>query len=106
LTELKRFARAFSVGDEEIARTIAEEAARTGRVFDPHTAAALSVRARLSSPHWIVVATAHPAKFESVVEPLVGREVETPPSLAEMLGRESACEEIEPSLESLTKALA
>jgi threonine synthase len=104
LTELKRFARAFSVGDEEIARTIAEEAARTGRVFDPHTAAALSVRARLSSPHWIVVATAHPAKFESVVEPLVGREVETPPSLAEMLGRESACEEIEPSLESLVRA--
>ncbi|HWS85606.1 MAG TPA: threonine synthase [Pyrinomonadaceae bacterium] len=102
--ELKSFARAFTVSDEEIERVIKEEAAARGRVFDPHTAAAVRVRALLATPHWVVVATAHPAKFESIVEPLVGREVETPPALAALLDKESACEEIEPSLESLVKA--
>jgi threonine synthase len=102
--ELKTFARAFTVSDEEIERTIKEEAAARGRVYDPHTAAAVRVRALLASPHWVVVATAHPAKFESRVEPLVGREGETPPALAELLDKESVCEEIEPSLESLKKA--
>ncbi|MBV8855872.1 MAG: threonine synthase [Acidobacteria bacterium] len=104
--ELKTFARAFTVSDEEIKRTIEAEATTRGRVFDPHTAAAARVRARLASPHWVVVATAHPAKFESIVEPLVGREVETPPALAELLDKESVCEEIEPSLEALAKALS
>ena len=106
LSELKKFARAFSVSDEEIARTIAAEAARGGRVYDPHTAAAVHARSLLSSPHWVVVATAHPAKFESVVEPLVGRELETPPALAELLDKETACAEIEPSLGALAGALA
>ncbi|HEX8559167.1 MAG TPA: threonine synthase [Pyrinomonadaceae bacterium] len=102
--DLRRFAGAFAVPDEEIERVIRDEAALRGRVYDPHTAAAVRVRALLGTPHWVVVATAHPAKFESVVEPLVGREVETPPALAELLGRDSACEEIEPSLESLVRA--
>ncbi len=101
---LKSFARAFTVSDEEIGRVIKEEAAARGRVYDPHTAAAVRARALLATPHWVIVATAHPAKFESVVEPLVGREVETPPALAELLGKESACEEIEPTLESLKEA--
>ena len=101
--ELKSFARAFTVSDEEIESIISEESAR-GRVFDPHTAAAVRVRALLAPPHWVVVATAHPAKFESIVEPLIGREVETPPALAELLDKGSACEEIGPSLESLKEA--
>ena len=101
--QLKSFARAFTVSDEEIERTIEDEAARHGRIFDPHTAAAVRVRALLATPHWVVVATAHPAKFESIVEPLVGREVETPPALAELLDKESVCEEIEPSLEALVE---
>ena len=102
--QLKSFARADTVSDAEIERTIEEEAKIHGRVFDPHTAAAVRVRARLGTPHWIVVATAHPAKFESIVEPLVGREVETPPALAELLDKESVCEEIDASLESLREA--
>ena len=103
LEQLKTFARAFTVSDEEIERTIVEEAAR-GRVFDPHTAAAVRVRSLVATPHWVVVATAHPAKFESIVEPLVGREVRTPPALAALLDKESVCVEIEPSLESLIRA--
>ncbi|MFL6257535.1 MAG: threonine synthase [Pyrinomonadaceae bacterium] len=102
--QLKSFARAFTVSDEELERVISGEFERHGRVFDPHTAAAVRVRELLATPHWVVVATAHPAKFESIVEPLVGREVETPPALAALLDKESLCEEIEPSLESLIEA--
>jgi threonine synthase len=102
--ELRSFARAFAVSDGEIVRVISDEFARRGRVFDPHTAAAVRARSLVASPHWVVVATAHPAKFESVVEPLVGREVETPPALAALLDQESACVEIDPTLESLVEA--
>lgn len=104
LDELKTFARAYTVSDEEIERTIEAEARTRGHIFDPHTAAAVRIRALLATPHWIVVATAHPAKFETIVEPLVGREVETPPVLAELLAKESVCEEIEPSVEALKEA--
>ncbi|HEX8720203.1 MAG TPA: threonine synthase [Pyrinomonadaceae bacterium] len=102
--ELRSFARALAVSDEEIARTIRDEAARGGRVYDPHTAAAVRARSLLASPHWVVVATAHPAKFEAVVEPLVGREVETPPALSGLADAGAACEEIEPSLAALSAA--
>ena len=36
---------------------------------------------------WCAVATAHPAKFESIVEPLIRRTVDVPPALAELLQR-------------------
>jgi threonine synthase len=39
-----------------------------------------------------VVATAHPAKFESVVEPLIGKAVDVPPALAAMLRRPASAE--------------
>jgi threonine synthase len=38
---------------------------------------------------WAVVATAHPAKFPEVVEPLVGQDIPLPPALAAMLARPS-----------------
>ena len=41
---------------------------------------------------WTVAATAHPAKFESIVEPLIGRRVEVPDALRAMLERESFAE--------------
>jgi threonine synthase len=106
VNELRRFARAFTVGDGEITRTISDEAMRRGHIFDPHTAAAVHVRARLASPHWIIIATAHPAKFESIVEPLIGRHLETPPALAELLDKPSMCEEIEPDLAALVEAFS
>jgi threonine synthase len=48
-----------------------------------------------------VSATAHPAKFESIVEPLIGREVEIPEPLRELLGRPASSTTIEPRLDQL-----
>jgi threonine synthase len=50
------------------------------------------------------VATAHPAKFESVVKPLI-REPLAVPSLINLLDKTSHFEEIEPEFEALAEAL-
>jgi threonine synthase len=50
------------------------------------------LRASGDEQPWAVVATAHPAKFENVVEPLVGHPVEVPSSLAAMLQRPANAE--------------
>jgi threonine synthase len=97
--------RAERVTDDEIRRVIREGAARWGDVWDPHTATAVAVRERLQGEGWIVVSTAHPAKFEAIVEPLVGREVPVPPELQALLDRPSQVTEIEPTLEAFRKAL-
>ena len=90
--------RARSVSDEHISRTIQQGERRHGRVFCPHTAAGvwvleqIRVESGTRAGTWAVAATAHPAKFESIVEPLVGHPVEVPPALAELLGRPARSE--------------
>ena len=85
---------AQSVDDRTIAATIAMHAREHGEVFCPHTATAMHVldQLRAGSDHasWAVVATAHPAKFESVVEPLIEKPVEVPAALAAMLQRSAS----------------
>jgi threonine synthase len=100
---------AESVDDEAIRRRIERDARELGFVWCPHTAAAAEAYARMpearrAGAHWVLVATAHPAKFESVVEPLVGRTVEVPDSLARLLDREPVEREIGASTDEL-KAL-
>ncbi|WP_233840621.1 threonine synthase [Dyella sp. 2HG41-7] len=88
--------RAQSVDDRTIAATIAQHAREHDEVFCPHTATALHLldqyRAAGDDLPWAVVATAHPAKFESVVEPLIGRSVDVPSALAAMLQRSASAE--------------
>lgn len=104
-SQLRRRLRAFSVDDEEIERQIRRGPERWGEVWDPHTATAVAVREQMDHPDWILVATAHAAKFESVVEPLIGRVVPVPARLAEALERESRSEEIGPELDELREIL-
>src|SRR5690606_38230903 len=70
---------ATSVDDATIRDTIRSAPARHGIVACPHTATGLhlleTLRAEGDTRAWAVVATAHPAKFETIVEPLVGHEV-------------------------------
>ena len=82
---------AHAVDDATIRATISAAPERHGIVPCPHTACGLHVletlRAQGDSRPWTVVATAHPAKFDSIVEPLVGHTVEVPPALAACLAR-------------------
>lgn len=93
------------VRDDEIRKAISVGLENWGEVWDPHTATAVVVREELDSGHWILVSTAHPAKFEGIVEPLIRREVAIPPALAELLGRPKSFTEIGTSLEDLREAL-
>jgi threonine synthase len=105
VAELRRVAQAISVSDEAIRSTIALGRARWQQTWCPHTATAVHVRENLPSAHWVVVATAHPAKFESVVEPLIKQPVAVPPSLAVLLEKPTHFEEIDAEFEALAEAL-
>ena len=97
--------RAERVTDDEIRRVIRDGVRDWGEVWDPHTATAVAVRERLPGEGWIMVSTAHPAKFEAIVEPLVGREVPVPPELQALLDRPSHVTEIDPTLDAFRTAL-
>jgi threonine synthase len=107
--ELRREFRAFSVGDDEIRATIRQRYERFGDIFCPHTATAVHVLERLRSTgqdgDWAVAGTAHPAKFDSVIEPLIGRQVEVPAPLAELLARPAHAEPLLPTYSALRSRL-
>lgn len=96
--------KAFRVGDDAIVEEIRRGPDRWGQVWDPHTACAAHVRSKLDSGDWIIVATAHPAKFNDVVEPILQREVSIPPGLAELLERPNEVENVAPTLDALREA--
>jgi threonine synthase len=52
------------------------------------------------------VSTAHPAKFSEIVEPLIGRKVPVPETLAKLFARPTHCTGIEADLASLRAALS
>jgi threonine synthase len=91
------------VSDAAIERQIRRGPDEWGTVWDPHTACAVEVRERRAADadDWMLVATAHPAKFPEVVEPLIGRTVDVPAPLADVMARAQPVPEIDPSLAAL-----
>ena len=53
----------------------------------------------------IFLATAHPAKFSEIVEPIIGRAIETPAPLTDALARPRHILRIDASLEAVAEAL-
>jgi threonine synthase len=81
---------ADSVDDATIRRRIGEDFMQFGREWCPHTATAAEVYQRLSERErrghpWVLVATAHPAKFNDIVEPIIGKAVQVPAALDRLL---------------------
>lgn len=105
--ELRGATVAHVVDDAAIRATVRHHASQHGEVFCPHTATAMHRFDQLpDGPRgWAVVATAHPAKFESVIEPLIGRDVPVPLPLARMLERSAFAEPLEATDEALLRWL-
>ncbi len=107
--ELRSSVSALSVTDAEIEAAIVATFRETGVAYCPHTATALHAFAHLDqaqrSDDWCLVATAHAAKFESVVEPLINTKVPVPDNLRALLSRQSRYETIAPNLTALGAAL-
>jgi len=100
---------AQAVSDDAIRQCIRETYARFDEVICPHTATAVHVLGELreagATGSWAAVATAHPAKFDTVVEPLVGHSVAVPPALAEMLARPAHADPLSANYEDLRRLL-
>jgi threonine synthase len=99
-----------SVNDEQIKSAIVEDYAEFGFATCPHTATATHAwrhfdEATRDGEDWILVATAHPAKFETIVEPLIQTAVPLPIELAAILSRPSRCKTIDPDLGALELAM-
>jgi threonine synthase len=94
-TEARKLFDSLAVSDEQTCATIAEVFASTGEVLDPHTAigvrAARECRRSLDTP-MVILGTAHPVKFpEAVVEAGIGKALDLPPHLFDLLQREEKC---------------
>ncbi len=92
---LRASVEAYTVDDASIRTQIAKDYARYGQVWCPHTATAFWAydhlpQERTKGRAWIVSATAHPAKFETIVEPIIGRSIPVPPALQDLLERPTA----------------
>lgn len=100
----------LSVTDAEIEVSLRRDFEEFGFPTCPHTATATHTWRQLDEElkdghDWILVGTAHPAKFETIVEPIIGTTVALPPELEEILARPAHAVAIKPTLESLAAAI-
>ena len=100
----------LSVTDEQIRASIRRDYEDFGFATCPHTATATFTWRHLdgdiaAAHDWILVGTAHPAKFETIVEPLIGASVPVPAELQSLLDRPAHAVSIEPKLPALAEAL-
>jgi len=101
---------AQSVDDATIRRRIGEDFMQFGREWCPHTATAAEIYRRMSERDrrdrpWVLVATAHPAKFNDIVEPIIGKPVDVPPALARLLRLPQHILDLPPTLKAVAAAL-
>lgn len=80
---------AYSVNDAQITKTIQHIYQQYHTIICPHTATACHVRTQLSDKPWIVVATAHASKFESIIEPILNIQIPIPTELELLLNKPS-----------------
>jgi threonine synthase len=99
------------ITDEEVRTIIRDAYARTGYLLDPHAAiayAAVKQRNGQDEPEGeskIFLATAHPAKFAEIVEPIIGRAVDKPAPLVQALARPRHIVRIDATYEAVRSIL-
>jgi len=108
--ELRRAISATSIDDAAISARIREDFRELGITWCPHTATAAETWHRLPAERrergrWVIVGTAHAAKFREIVEPLRGSPVPVPDNLRRLFDRPAAFEELDPTLAALRARL-
>lgn len=109
VAELRDAVTAYVVDDAAIAARIRAGWEELGQIWCPHTAAAAEAFARHAPAggrqgRWVIAATAHPAKFPEIVEPIIGQAAPLPPALS-ALPPGAAPTEIDPRLAAFREAL-
>jgi threonine synthase len=105
INEFKKEITVISVNNDQISRTIQNGITNWNEIFCPHTATAMFAREQLNSPHWIVVATAHPSKFETIVEPLIHQKIKIPLVLERLINKPISKKIIQPNINKLKDEL-
>jgi threonine synthase len=94
--------------DEEVRATIKKVYDERSYLLDPHSAIAymgLKGSVRSLRDVGIFLATAHPAKFAEIVQPIIGKRVEMPAPLAEALARPRHLLRLDASPSAVTSTL-
>jgi len=104
-SEFKKHVSAISVTDVEIEQTIASCYREHATIICPHTATALFARQQLSHQPWIVVATADPSKFDTVIEPIIHTKVPVSPALQFLLDRPTHSIQVPPVLSKIEEVV-
>jgi len=88
----------YTIGEDETKQAIGEVYVTTGYLMDPHGAVAYAGLRRYRDVHGeqpgILLETAAPIKFADVVEPVIGKRLPMPGSLAELYGRQKQSVEL------------
>jgi threonine synthase len=96
--ELKNLLLAYSISDDETRNTIKEVYKKYNYLLDPHGAVAYAslekYQMQEKNSKGIVLETAHPIKFNNIIEPLVGFDIEIPKSISDLLLKQNICTNI------------
>jgi threonine synthase len=108
--DLRKAISATSIDDAAIRARIRADHEALGITWCPHTATAAETWNRLPAERrargrWVIVGTAHAAKFREIVEPLRGSPVPVPENLRALFERPASFEELDPTLDALREAL-
>lgn len=103
LDKMKKTITTAAYTDDDVRRAIGELYRKYGYVADPHSA--IGYLGTKGAQRAMFLATAHPAKFREVVEPVIGKPVALPEPLAATLARKKVMQRIRPTLEELSKLL-
>lgn len=96
--ELKSMLSAYSTTDDQTRQLILEVDQKFNYLLDPHGAVGYDALQRYQEEYpaqkGIILETAHPIKFLDVVEPVIGRKIPIPESIAASLLKEKAATQI------------
>jgi threonine synthase len=109
VADLRQDLTARRVTDSETLDCIRRVHEESGYVLDPHSAVGLAALEKELELRpgviGVLLATAHPAKFAEVVEPVVGHALPIPPELSRCLEGDRRVIPLEPRLEALREVL-
>lgn len=107
--KIKQKISSFSVDDERTKETIAEVYKKYNYLLDPHGAVAYYSLQHYLAEHpgekGIILETAHPVKFNNVVEPIIGKHIDIPLSVQSLFEKQKTTVAMKPIFNLLKKEL-
>lgn len=99
--EFKKNVSLYSISDKQIKKAIQDVFKQYNYIICPHTATAYATREQCNRFIWVLVGTADPCKFETIIEPIIHNNVPIKQSLSDILNRPCAFETVEAKLSKI-----